>query len=256
MKIIKNSIKLSLILLLGNVCTYATTWETIDKGYWTDTAVWLNGAVPDTMSGDTFVINHPIVISQDLIFTSRAYILITQNGGICGHQKGTLLNSAKLITYGILELDDLVIDNGFMHCLAGNVILSSSAKVIGVNGKLEVEVASSFAVGFWFECMLPDYAFVTEKTLKIDKQMVESRLQIHPNPFTHSITLQHAATFNSQNNKPYRIIIYDYLGKEAFETDLQSLDSNQIILDFLKPGIYVVAMTNGLNKYYSRIVKQ
>ena len=111
MKIIKNSIKLSLILLLGNVCTYATTWETIDKGYWTDTAVWLNGAVPDTMSGDTFVINHPIVISQDLIFTSRAYILITQNGGICGHQKGTLLNSAKLITYGILELDDLVIDN-------------------------------------------------------------------------------------------------------------------------------------------------
>ena len=247
---------LCIFLFLGSYQSYATTWETIDKGYWTDTAVWLNGAVPDTMSGDTFVINNPIVISQDLIFTSGAYILITQNGGICGHQKGTLLNSAKLITYGILELDDLVIDNGLMHCLAGNVILSSSAKVIGVNGKLEVEVASSFAVGFWFECMLPDYAFVTEKTLKIDKQMVESRLQIHPNPFTHSITLQHTVTINSQNNKPYRIIIYDYLGKEAFETDLQSLDSNQIILDFLKPGIYVVAMTNGLNKYYSRIVKQ
>ena len=247
---------LCIFLFLGSYQSYATTWETIDKGYWTDTAVWLNGAVPDTMSGDTFVINNPIVISQDLIFTSGAYILITQNGGICGHQKGTLLNSAKLITYGILELDDLVIDNGLMHCLAGNVILSSSAKVIGVNGKLEVEVASSFAVGFWFECMLPDYAFVTEKTLKIDKQMVESRLQIHPNPFTHSITLQHTLTINSQNNKPYRIIIYDYLGKEAFETDLQSLDSNQIILDFLKPGIYVVAMTNGLNKYYSRIVKQ
>ncbi len=35
-----------------------------------------------------------------------------------------------------------------------------------------------------------DYAFVTEKTLKIDKQMVESRLQIHPNPFTHSVTRQ------------------------------------------------------------------
>ena len=86
--------------------------------------------------------------------------------------------------------------------------------------------------------------------------MVESRLQIHPNPFTHSITMQHAVTINTENNKPYRIIIYDYLGKEAFEQELQSVDSNQIILDFLKPGIYVVALSNGLNKYYSRIVKQ
>ena len=247
---------LGVILFLGSYQSYATTWETIDKGFWTDTAVWLNGVVPDTISGDTFVINHPIVISQDLIFTSGAYILITQSGGICGHQKGTLFNSAKLITYGILELDDLVIDNGSMHCLAGNVILSTSAKVIGVNGKLQVEVTSSFAVGFWFECMLPDYAFVTEKTLKIDNQMVESRLQIHPNPFTHSITLQHMATATSKNDQLYRIIIYDYLGKEAFEQELQSVDSHQIILDFLKPGIYVVALTNGLNKYYSSIVKQ
>lgn len=255
MNIIKNSIKLSLILLLGNVCTYATTWETVEKGFWTDSTIWLNGVVPNTTSSDTFYIKHPIVISQDLTFNSEAYVQIETEGGICGHHKTTVLKNATIINYGILELDDLHVNGGYVHCFAGKVLLTTSAKIEGLGGKMIIDNIGSLTVGIWFDCVLPNYAFLSDGKLYIQEKAITAAYTVFPNPFSNSLTILNDDYNGLKADQTLKVDIYDYLGRLVLETPLFDYNSNSLDVSSLKQGIYKLHITSENNIFSTTIVK-
>ena len=251
----KNTITLCLLILLGSSSIYATTWETVEKGFWADSTVWSNGIVPDTTSSDTFYIKHPIVITNDLIFTSGAYILIEEDGGICGHHKTTLLNNTKLITYGILELDDLYVNSGNVLCLSGDVILTTSATIRGTGGTLKVDSVGRLTVGTWFECVLPNYAFLLDETTGVESTTSPSEVTVYPNPFSTTLTVDSREHPRSTADPYTKARIYDLLGQEVYATLLTQPGIQQLDLALLPDAMYLLHLSNAGGIYTSRIIK-
>ncbi len=221
-----------LILLLGTLYTQATTWETVSRGFWQDSSVWVGGIVPDTSSADTFLINHPVVIECGLNLESGAFIKINENGGICGHQIATVLGGAKLDVYGILELDELYVNSGLVTINKGNVKLTTYAQISGQGARLKVEEDASFIVGEWFECLLPDYAFALIGTSSINKKTIDPAISVYPNPFSRTITLENPF------NQSAVVTIFNSVGTEVYTRVLHIEKAERIDLSQLKSGIY------------------
>jgi len=205
--------------------------------------------VPDTASGDTFLINHPIVIDNDLRLESGAYMLIQNGGGICGHQIATVLGNAKLVVYGILELDELYVNSGFVRIYKGDVTLTTYAQITGQGGNLKVEEEASLVVGEWFECRLPDYSFARTSTAVVVPQIVNRSISIYPNPFTNALTIENLQGLYSDFK------VYNLLGEEVFSSLMHSNEPNTFNLNHLKKGVYILTVFADDTKYSFKIVK-
>ncbi len=250
-----NSLSFTIILMLASSFSYATIWETASQGFWSNPTIWLNGTVPDSSSGDTFYIKHPIVIENDLVFEEGAYVVIEENGGICGHQKATVLKNAAVISYGILELDDLLVNSGFVHCLSGKVILTTSARLMGAGGKVKIDSVAYLAVGPWFECVLPNYAFLLDETLSTNQTTLPAPLKIYPNPFSSTITIENRLNELDKKENPSKIIIYDYIGKEVVNTLITRESINTLDLSFLNVGMYRICISNEVETRLATLIK-
>lgn len=255
MKRINSSLALSLIMMLASTLSYATIWQTASQGFWNSPSIWVNGTVPDTTSGDTFYIKHPIVVTNNLIFEDGAYVVIDENGGLCGHQKATILNNAQIISYGVLELDDLLVNSGFVHCLAGKVILTTSARIMGTGAKVKIDSVAYLAVGPWFDCVLPNYAFLLDETLSTNDTKISSGAKIYPNPFSSTITIENGLNELLISENPTKLIIYDCLGKEAFKTLLTGDGIHKLDLSFLNNGMYRISISNEVETRSATIIK-
>lgn len=245
--------KLVLVLIIQTfvmATSYATTWETSSKGYWQDASVWVGGVVPDTAISDTFLINHPIVIDNDLIFEPGAYMLIEKDGGICGHQIATVLSNAKLVVHGILELDELYVNSGFVRVFEGNVTLTTFAQIRGQGGTLKVEEEARMVVGEWFECRLPDYAFARTTTASIKKKVANNPIDIYPNPFTTTVVIENST------NEQSEIKVRDITGREVYSITLAFEGNNSIDLSFLTKGVYTLSISTIEGLYATRVVKR
>lgn len=244
---------LLLIQILANTLSFATTWETISEGFWDNPSIWLNGEIPPTTSSDTFLIKHPIVVTEDLTFESGAYMLIETDGGICGHHKASVLNSAKITTYGILELDDLYINSGFVDCLGGTVLLTTSAIVTGTGAMMNV-TGAMVIVGTWFECILPNYAFLSQ-SVDTEEALLEKSIDVYPNPFTDILTVENPTNDLIVGEEPSEIKIYDLNGQEVFKGFLTDEGVNTFDLGFLSGGLYVLVVVNEEKVYSGKLVK-
>jgi hypothetical protein len=244
----KKLITLFLIPFLGITYSQATTWETISFGFWQDSTVWLGGAVPDTTSGDTFIIKHAIVIDSDLTFESGAYMLIEKEGGICGHQIGTLLQNSTVVIYGILELDELYINSGFLRIYQGELILYTYAELKGQGAVLKVEEDARMVVGEWFDCVSPTFDFALDRTASTSVE-VKSSVSVYPNPFTNTITIK------ISNDNLTTVKVCDLSGKEVLKSYFTTHRINTLDLDFLKSGIYILTVANKDEAYVTKIIK-
>ncbi len=250
----KKIIVIFIIQLLANTFISATTWETVSHGFWEDESTWSGGNIPETTSSDTFLINHPIAITQDLIFESGADILIQEGGGICGHYKTTLFNNAQLITYGVLELDDLFVEGGFVGCYGGLVILASSAFLTGTGAQMIVDGAG-VTIGDWFECHLPLYDFLLGNPVSTNETGISPSIEIYPNPFSDNITIENKIRELITSDEVTLIKIHDLNGREVFSTSLTMEPLNHFDLDFLTNGVYFLTITNKEKTYSKKIVK-
>lgn len=255
MKKIRSSLALSLIMMLVSTLSYATIWETASQGFWDSPSIWVNGTVPDTTSGDTFYIKHPIVVTNDLVFEEGAYVVIEENGGLCGHQKATVLKNAQIISYGVLELDDLLVNSGFVHCLAGKVILTTSARIMGTGAKVKIDSVAYLAVGPWFDCVLPNYAFLLDETLSTNDSKISSGVKIYPNPFSSTITIENGSNELLKSENTRKVIIYDCIGKEAFNALITGDGINDLDLSFLSNGMYRISISNEAENLSATIIK-
>jgi len=186
-----------LCLFLVNV-TQAKIFETVSVGYWNSGGVWLGGIAPPYTSSDTFLIKHPILLNATLTLTTGAYLEIDSMGGICGHQQITVNANAKIIEYGILELDILSIPGGIVNCLNPGLVILTQYGVVSNGGSLYINC--SLSVGPWFDCHLPEYAY----TLGVPTTSSLSEFSFFPNPFStqttlHSDNLLHNATLMVYN---------------------------------------------------------
>jgi Secretion system C-terminal sorting domain len=248
----KRIIAMSIIQVLGSAYAFATTWETISHGYWDSPSVWLTGEVPANISNDTFFIKHPIAISQDLTFEPGAYMLIEDGGGICGHQKMTLLDNTQLTSYGILELDVFQVDGGNANFFGGFLTLTTSASVTG--GSMAV-VGATGVVGEWFECQLPFYAFLLNEPVHTEETGATTPINIYPNPFTDIITIENAIHESFSGDELSEMRIYDISGREIFKTKLTTGALNQFDLEFSKVGVYVLVIVNKDSVDSCKIIK-
>jgi hypothetical protein len=250
MKFIAKRLVLFVVLIIGFKSLSATIWETATKGFWQDSTVWVGSVAPETTSSDTFLINHPIVIENDLTLEPGAYMLIDSTGGICGHQIAEVLNNAVLEVFGILELDELYVNSGFVHIFKGNVKLTTYAEIRGQGGRLKVDDDAKFVVGEWFECLLPYYAFALDNTARLSDNPILEATTIYPNPFTNFFTITNPYKEWSQ------IKISDLFGREVYFNSMYASEEQKIDLHTWSKGVYVVTLSNNQRKESFRVVKQ
>lgn len=219
----KKTLILAFFLLFLN-SSFAKTWETVDRGYWSSPSVWAGGEAPNYFSTrDTFLIMHPVVIDSSLIFDQGALLFIDSAGGICGHQTMKLLNGVRMKMYGVLDLDTLYLSGSHAQCFQpGNVILTNYGIVTGPNGT-ELDIYCQFEVGPWFDCKLPEYDYL----MGVD-ELVNNELTVYPNPFNSIATLSFskplingiAEVFNSMGQ---RVMVLSELQGNSIQIERRDL---------------------------------
>lgn len=210
----------------------STTWETISYGYWNDGLTWTTGVAPPYSSSDTFIIKHPIVYGDDLIFNSGASVQIDSAGGICGHHTVIVKQNAEIISYGIFEADTLLIEGGTVLFLQpGEVILTKHGQLTVTGAYMYVNCAME--VGLWFDCVQPQYSFATGI-----EELTMSSFRLYPNPATDKLEIEVPSNLNS----PLNLKIFDISGKELIEQHYQISGSDiiNVPLNELSNGYYYV----------------
>ena len=219
--------------------TVAGTWETVTFGYWNQPGVWLGGIVPPYNCSDTIQIKHAVVLDATLTLLANAFLKIDSSGGICGHEKITVNSNARIIKYGILELDSLDIAGGAVNCHPpGSVVLTLNA-ILTISGSSFTSGGCSVAVGPWFNCLLPEYFFTGTESISENY----FPFSLSPNPNTGSFT----ASF-SENLIGKNLQIFSVLGTKVFQTQILCEESS-INLPELQTGVYFcVVGLQGTNK--------
>lgn len=212
----------------------STTWETISYGYWNDGLTWTTGVAPPYNSSDTFIIKHPIVYDNDLVFSSGAFLQIDSTGGICGHHTIIVKKNAEIVSYGIFEADTLLIKGGTVSFLQpGEVILTKYAELTVLGASLYVNC--SLAVGPWFECLQPDYYF----TMGIEDSKLNS-FSVYPNPAKDILKIE----VPSNQVSPLSLKIFDISGKELIEYHYENSNTGMLIIPIaeLNNGYYLIQL--------------
>jgi hypothetical protein len=241
----KKLLTLSIILFTGTTNLFATTWETADRGFWADSSVWVGGIVPPHASNDTFLIKHPIVIDQNLIFNSGASVLIESDGGICGHYKTNVNSNASIFSYGILELDSLHVLGGLVTFKDGQLLLTEYARIEVSGARLKIDSAGIMKVGIWFDCVLPSYAFLVDLKLNTEEVQLPSAVKVYPNPTSGILYIE--------TDEPSTVSLYDSKGTLLLHTDDSSLKIELDISDFAS-GVYVVKTEGGKGSVMRRVL--
>ena len=211
----------------------SATWTTISRGYWNSAQVWSGGIVPPYTSSDTFIIQHPVAFSDNIVLNAGAFIRIDSTGGLCAHKNITVNAGANVTKYGMLEVDTLYIPGGDVSCnIPGKVVLWRYA-IITNSGSFSSNCALN--VGPWFECSRPFFEF-----MGIAENESEYTISIFPNPANDKLQIEMQSRFD--------IEIYDLKGGviNKFEAC-----ENKIAVDvsMLVRGIYFIKVTtvNGIS---------
>jgi hypothetical protein len=80
-------------------------------------------------------------------------------------------------------------------------------------------------------------------------------MQVYPNPFNNKTEIE----TNRAVNKPLNLTVYDVYGKKVFEEINNSISTNERItlnLENLKPGIYMLMVSDGVRTSSQKIIKQ
>jgi hypothetical protein len=230
-KTMKRSGFIIIIFLLAGGATKAVTWETVHRGNWSSTAVWLGGNVPPYSCADTILIKHPVVLDSTLSLNSGAHLHIDSMGGICGHQRITVGTGAKIISYGILELDSLVIPGGDVKCLVPGLVVLTHYGFLSNSGNMFTNC--SFSVGPWFDCHLPEYSFA----LGMPSLNTTGGFAVFPNPFSAQATLQADLVFENAT-----IMITNCLGQTVKQLNNVSGHTIALSREGLLPGLYFIRL--------------
>lgn len=220
------------------------TWKTISPGIWSNPSVWQGGITPPIICGDTILIQHPIVIANTITLTSGAHLIIDNYGGICGHHEMIVQSNAKVIKYGILELDILNVPGG--HVLfspPGNWKLSQYG-IISNGGYFHVNGAGG-AVGPWFDCQMPEYNFLTGVADEGEFQSIN----VYPNPSTGNLFIT-----NEFPETGTSLRLLNATGAEIMKKDIRG--EKKIEITGLAPGIYFLNLLykDGLKSLQQKII--
>ncbi len=115
---------------------------------------------------------------------------------------------------------------------------------------MKVEEEASLVIGIWFECLLPDYAFVIDQTVNISEKEQDRPVVIYPNSFKNTITIRNPVDGASE------IKVSDFLGRTIYVSSLVSQDENRIDLGFLNKGVYVITISNQDKEQSLRVIKK
>jgi hypothetical protein len=214
----------------------SNTWINTSLGYWDNPDIWQGGVVPPYSSSDTIIINHAVAFTQNIVFDNGGYMLIDSAGGLCGHHNMTLKTGAKLLKYGILELDTLAIPGGNASCLGNGEVILTLYGIISNGGSFSVN-GPALSVGPWFECMQPVFAF----TLGLE-EITKAQFKIFPNPANNEINI----IFINETKSNTQFEIYDIIGNKVFEKKIDSkIKQATISISQLAPGVYWYKVKSG-----------
>ncbi len=199
----------------------SAVWETVKSGPWNNNSTWLGGVSPSFTNLDTILVKHYLYLGSDVVLNSGAFLKIDSSGGLCGHQTITVSTGARILKYGTLELDTLLVPGGIVNLyVPGDVILTNYGK-ISKGGSLNSNCG--LAVGPWFDCRKPFHNAVED-------ELTIGTISLFPNPSTGVFTISGA----TQQSTFY---LFDVEGKIVFQKLLPS-STETIDLSKHATGIY------------------
>jgi hypothetical protein len=234
----------ALCFLLQFLSASGTTWKTVSNGYWNNSSTWQGGVAPPYNCADSILIENPILLDADLVLEAGGYMRVDSiAGGICGHKNMTVQSGAEVWNYGLVQLETLSLSGGGFYCMSpGYVVITASASVLD-GGYLSVMESSYMAVGPWFDCEVPLFAFA----LGVEDGLVSPDMRLFPNPFSNSATLQTSRPLSNAT-----LTIYNSLGQIADQRKNISGNSIEVNRENLSSGIYFIRISDGGTIYSSQ----
>ncbi len=229
MKILR-LVLLPALLTLCMLRAGAAVWQTSRPGYWQVPGTWTGPTVPAYSSADTFIISHPVIFEQSLVFNAGAQIRIEARGGLCGHRNITAHAGANILKYGLLELDTMFIPGGRVLCRLPEQVVFTRYAIITNGGSLVID-SCGLAVGPWFNCRLPEYAFQTP-TLSAPSPSQQT-IALSPNPGNGVFMLSGLAP-----GRPASLLITDMTGRAVYASAHGSPGNTWQLKTSLPPGVY------------------
>lgn len=237
---IKSKFVFLFLLFFNPWLSSATQWVTQQPGFWNSGSTWVGGIAPDNFPNDTMHILHAVALNGNLYLGSECYFEIDSAGGICGHNTMLMPTGARLLKYGLLELDTLYIPGGTVQCYGpGNLTLTVYG-LLSNGGSLTTQC--NFQVGPWFECQLPEYGFLSLSEFT-DRSFFPV---VTPNPASTKIHL----TLNEHPDPEDFLWLTDISGKTVYSTSLQDFKGT-IEMESLPPSLYFLQVKIK-NEYFSR----
>lgn len=226
---------LLLSFFIGMYCgpVTGTIWTTANYGSWNNPACWIGNNIPPYNNSDTIQINHPLVIDADIFLQPGSYLVIDTLGGICGHNIMFVAPGAKVYNYGILELDVLNIPGGQVYGYHGNIILTAYGTIS--NGGSLLMNGGGMTVGPWFDCIMPQYSFLTSS----GNEIKTGNIKIFPNPASTDLYI------DAEDTIKY-IVITDVTGRSRLI--YYSNINNAFSLSGINPGMYMTSVFDMKNK--------
>jgi len=146
------------ILLFVSSSVSSKTFETLASGNWSDSSVWVNSDIPSYTILDTVILKDSIRFDHDISLTDNSMMLIDRGGGLCGHHKISLHNGSSLHNAGILEVDSLIIFEGYFlnfgrgELLWNNIMILTSEE--GGTGSAYFTDSSHGCGCHWDDCFV------------------------------------------------------------------------------------------------------
>jgi len=101
----------------------------------------------------------------------------------------------------------------------------------------------------WFDCILPNFAFLLDQTAGLQETKNSTPLFIYPNPFSDKLLVENPASTAAE------VRVLNIYGREVLSSIIASGEVGVFKLESLKKGIYTVTISSENKTYSSRVIK-
>lgn len=164
------------------VSSKALTVKTLTHGDWENPVCWSTGQIP--ASPDTILVQHYMVIHQDLTINSPTLLFIEPTGTICGDYLLETLCGAAFINYGHMYLNRIKTRLGtnykVIECKNNMTIVGCPSPTAGFQS-----VPPNGSVNVWppVLCKTPDTNWEGGTSIGI-RELENKAISIYPNPLS------------------------------------------------------------------------
>jgi len=208
-------------------------------GAWHNPGTWNTISIPTP--DDTVLVYNQVSLDSNVTMSLTGLIYVDTLGSLCGHDT---------VQGGIIQFGPVYVDWFLFHSLIESWSdFSVFDCLYGWGADTGSAGFQALPSSFPFNCAPPNSCLTSSEDLIINSDNVI----LYPNPTSGTFTLSYNSKFSTLNSQLH---IYDVMGREVYTQAINNSTQSTINISQLSNGVYFYQLTNGVDTYRGKIVKQ